>query len=198
MRSASINSCVCRLALSVLGGHFGFKWNGPFESRCAGVRVRRLDQQDWPVIVYVGVCESWMTSLNAVFKFLYVFPPSRPSRLSSATSSMSELASTMSIPTEKLSIRHPASDGFPLAVSIFRPTAQADVKASVVFANATGVQGRFYHSLASWLSKNGVAAYTLDYRFSGHPSHSNAIPPNLPKTRTTLKRHYASVLTVSI
>ncbi|KAJ1018598.1 hypothetical protein NDA16_004880 [Ustilago loliicola] len=73
----------------------------------------------------------------------------------------------MLVPMEKVAIRHRTVDDFPLAVTIFRPKASKDVKASDVFANATGVQGRFYHNVAAWLSRNGVAAYTFDYRFSG-------------------------------
>ncbi|GAC71113.1 FOG: Reverse transcriptase [Moesziomyces antarcticus T-34] len=76
-------------------------------------------------------------------------------------------ADNMPVSAEKVAIRHRTSDDFPLAVTIFRPTSSADVKASVVFANATGVQARFYHNVAAWLSQNGVAAYTFDYRFSG-------------------------------
>ncbi|SPO31803.1 uncharacterized protein UTRI_06640 [Ustilago trichophora] len=73
----------------------------------------------------------------------------------------------MSVSAEKVAIRHPTPDNFPLAATIFRPKSSADIKASVVFANATGVQARFYHNVAAWLSENGVAAYTFDYRFSG-------------------------------
>ncbi|TKY86856.1 hypothetical protein EX895_004144 [Sporisorium graminicola] len=73
----------------------------------------------------------------------------------------------MAVPFEKIASRHRASDGFPLALTIFRPKLQSDLKASVVFANATGVQARFYHNVAAWLSSNGVAAYTFDYRYSG-------------------------------
>ncbi|SNX88042.1 uncharacterized protein MEPE_06753 [Melanopsichium pennsylvanicum] len=73
----------------------------------------------------------------------------------------------MAISTERVCIRHRTSDDFPLAVVIFRPKLKEQVKASVIFANATGVQGRFYHNVAAWLSQNGVAAYTFDYRFSG-------------------------------
>ncbi|ETS61496.1 hypothetical protein PaG_04243 [Moesziomyces aphidis] len=76
-------------------------------------------------------------------------------------------AANMTVSAEKVAIRHRTWDDFPLAVTIFRPTSSADVKASVVFANATGVQARFYHNVAAWLSQNGVAAYTFDYRFSG-------------------------------
>ncbi len=50
---------------------------------------------------------------------------------------------------------------YPLATTIFRPKSQSDVKASVVFANATGVQGRFYHNVAEWLATNGVASLHL-------------------------------------
>lgn len=73
----------------------------------------------------------------------------------------------MPVPVEKVALRHRTTDDFPLATTIFRPKSASDVKASVVFANATGVQGRFYHSLAAWLSEQGIAAYTFDYRFSG-------------------------------
>ncbi|SJX66590.1 uncharacterized protein SRS1_16812 [Sporisorium reilianum f. sp. reilianum] len=73
----------------------------------------------------------------------------------------------MTVSIEKIATRHRASDDFPLALTIFRPRSQADVKASVVFANATGVQARFYHNVAAWLATNGVAAYTFDYRYSG-------------------------------
>ncbi len=73
----------------------------------------------------------------------------------------------MPVSAEKVAVRHRTPDDFPLAVTIFRPVSSADVKASVVFANATGVQARFYHNVAAWLSQNGVAAYTFDYRFSG-------------------------------
>ncbi|CAO1618641.1 unnamed protein product [Jaminaea pallidilutea] len=58
-------------------------------------------------------------------------------------------------------------DGFPLSVDSFAPTDDAQVQASCVIINATGVQARFYHDFAQWLSKHGVAVLTLDFRFSG-------------------------------
>ena len=82
----------------------------------------------------------------------------------------------MVVPTERLPIRHAASDGFKLALTIFRPKNSSDITGSVVFANATGVQARFYHAFASFLSTQGIAAYTFDYRFSGasFPEHLDA------------------------
>lgn len=68
---------------------------------------------------------------------------------------------------EKITTRHTTPDNFPLALTIFRPKSESAIRASVVFANATGVQARFYHNVAAWLATNGVAAYTFDYRFSG-------------------------------
>ncbi|PWZ00408.1 hypothetical protein BCV70DRAFT_95014 [Testicularia cyperi] len=83
----------------------------------------------------------------------------------------------MSVPTQKQTFRHTTPDGFPLAATSFRPTASKDVRATAVFANATGVQGRFYHNVAAWLATQGVAAYTFDYRFSGSsfPLHRDPV-----------------------
>ncbi|KAK0525230.1 hypothetical protein OC835_005680 [Tilletia horrida] len=60
-----------------------------------------------------------------------------------------------------------ADDGFPLSVSAFAPPPGIKPRAIAVFANATGVQARFYHRFASWLAAQGVAAYTFDYSYTG-------------------------------
>lgn len=85
----------------------------------------------------------------------------------------------MPVQIEQRSFRLSTPDKFPLAVTTFLPTSSADVKATVVFANATGVQGRFYHSVAHWLATQGVAAYTFDYRFSGLSFPLNRDPERL-------------------
>lgn len=68
----------------------------------------------------------------------------------------------------------PASDGFPLSVDFFAPSSSADVKAACVIVNATGVQARFYHDFAKWMSTRGVAVSTFDFRFSG-----TSLPPDV-------------------
>ncbi|KAI0061286.1 alpha/beta-hydrolase [Artomyces pyxidatus] len=56
-------------------------------------------------------------------------------------------------------------DGFPIVVQRFdSPTAP---RAVVVLACATGVHARFYRKFAGWLSAQGVATCTFDYRYCG-------------------------------
>lgn len=61
----------------------------------------------------------------------------------------------------------PTPDGFPLSVDCFTPPAASQIKASCVIINATGVQARFYHDFARYLSQHDIAVLTFDYRFSG-------------------------------
>lgn len=66
------------------------------------------------------------------------------------------------------SLTLPAADGFPLAVHHFEPPpTSGPPKAICVIINATGVQARFYHDFASWLSRHSVATFTFDFRYSG-------------------------------
>ncbi|KAE8214729.1 hypothetical protein CF327_g1931 [Tilletia walkeri] len=58
-------------------------------------------------------------------------------------------------------------DRFPLSVSQFKPPPGVPLRAIAIFANATGVQARFYHRFASWIASQGVAALTFDYRYTG-------------------------------
>ncbi|EPQ27588.1 uncharacterized protein PFL1_04726 [Pseudozyma flocculosa PF-1] len=82
----------------------------------------------------------------------------------------------MPIETERIATRHHTADGFPLALTLFQPRKASDVVGTVVFSNATGVQARFYHHYAAFLSTQGLAAYTFDYRYSGasFPPHWDA------------------------
>ncbi|KAI0043267.1 hypothetical protein FA95DRAFT_1546572 [Auriscalpium vulgare] len=82
-------------------------------------------------------------------------------------------------------LRLPTRDGFPLAAQRFDPPGQ--VLAAAVIANATGVRARTYHGFARWLSLQGVATCTFDYRYSGlsFPLHLDA------EAFTDVERHAA-------
>ena len=64
---------------------------------------------------------------------------------------------------EKITIK--CSDGFPLAGTLFMP--EKPPAGAVVIASAMGVPERFYHPFAGFLSDNGLAALTFDYRGVG-------------------------------
>ena len=64
---------------------------------------------------------------------------------------------------EEIRIRF--SDGFLLAGTLFKP--EKPPAGVVVIASAMGVPKRFYHPFAGFLSENGLAALTFDYRGVG-------------------------------
>jgi len=59
------------------------------------------------------------------------------------------------------SYRLPARDGFPLAVSSFRPT---QPRYSLLISGATGVPQRFYRNFAEHAASRGAWVFTYDYR----------------------------------
>ncbi len=61
-------------------------------------------------------------------------------------------------------IRIPASDGLPLAATVYAP---ARPRAWCSIGSANGVRRRYYRRFASFLAQNGVAAVTFDYRGIG-------------------------------
>ena len=87
-----------------------------------------------------------------------------------------------------------ASDGFPLAASIFDPpSALARPERLVVVASATGVRRGYYAAFASWLARTGTRVVTFDYRGIG-----GSRPERLPALDASLidwaERDLASVL----
>lgn len=62
-------------------------------------------------------------------------------------------------------IRIKCSDGFLLAGTIFKP--EKPPAGAVVIASAMGVPKKFYHPFAGFLSGNGIAVLTFDYRGVG-------------------------------
>ncbi|KAF8312688.1 hypothetical protein DL93DRAFT_2156604 [Clavulina sp. PMI_390] len=83
----------------------------------------------------------------------------------------------------------PASfDNFPLAAQCYEPSDQP-VLACVVISCATGITARFYRSFAHWLSCQGIAVLTYDFRYMGlsWPPHVLPLitgPLSTPETRT--------------
>lgn len=61
----------------------------------------------------------------------------------------------------------PAADGFPLAATLFRPSAATDRGAAVLIAPATGVKRDYYGRFARHLAANGFSVLTIDYRGIG-------------------------------
>lgn len=64
---------------------------------------------------------------------------------------------------EEITIK--CSDGFLLAGTLFKP--QQPPAGAVIIASAMGVPKKFYHPFAGFLSDNGLAALTFDYRGVG-------------------------------
>lgn len=64
---------------------------------------------------------------------------------------------------EEITIK--CSDGFLLAGTLFKP--ERSPAGVVVIASAMGVPKKFYHPFAGFLSDNGIAALTFDYRGAG-------------------------------
>ncbi|MDO9236798.1 MAG: alpha/beta fold hydrolase [Aquabacterium sp.] len=62
-------------------------------------------------------------------------------------------------------IHIPARDGYPLAVTHYLP--EQSVQRAVLIASAMGVPQRFYTAFATWLSEQGVAVMTFDWRGMG-------------------------------
>lgn len=59
----------------------------------------------------------------------------------------------------------PATDGYPLAVSVYEPA--SPTTRVVVIASATAVKRSYYAAFAAWLARTGVRVVTFDYRGIG-------------------------------
>jgi predicted alpha/beta hydrolase len=59
----------------------------------------------------------------------------------------------------------PASDGFALAASLFRPA--GDIRGAVLINSATAVPRKIYRGFAHYLAGRGLAVVTYDYRGTG-------------------------------
>lgn len=70
-----------------------------------------------------------------------------------------------------------ASDGVPLAATVWDPPGR-DRDRVLVIASATGVLRGYYAAFASWLSTQGYAVVTFDYRGMGG-SRVSADPPSM-------------------
>ena len=64
-------------------------------------------------------------------------------------------------------LRIVAPDGISLAATVWDPAGRAPGGRAVVIASATGVLRGFYASFAAWLSTQGFAVVTFDYRGMG-------------------------------
>jgi predicted alpha/beta hydrolase len=60
-----------------------------------------------------------------------------------------------------------ASDGFPLAATVYSPAAANERLHVVVIASAAGVRRRFYRDYAIFLAQHGFAVVSFDYRGIG-------------------------------
>ena len=72
----------------------------------------------------------------------------------------------------ELRVEIPASDGYGLVGSLFRPT--GDLNRTVVVAPAMGVGQTFYCSFARFLAGRGFTVLTFDYRGIGASAHEHA------------------------
>ena len=70
----------------------------------------------------------------------------------------------MEIETQSAQI--PATDGYPLAATIFEPT-QQDSATAVIINSATAVSQRYYRHFAHFLREGGYTVITYDYRGIG-------------------------------
>jgi predicted alpha/beta hydrolase len=71
-------------------------------------------------------------------------------------------------PAETVSVEDivlPASDGFALAASLFKPA--GDIRSAILINSATAVPRKIYRSFASYLVGRGHAVVTYDYRGTG-------------------------------
>ncbi|MEM8998421.1 MAG: alpha/beta fold hydrolase, partial [Acidobacteriota bacterium] len=64
-------------------------------------------------------------------------------------------------------IEVPATDGFPLASTLFRPQSAADLGAVVQIHPATAVSRGIYVKYARFLADSGFTVITFDYRGTG-------------------------------
>lgn len=64
-------------------------------------------------------------------------------------------------------VRIPATDGVPLAATVFRPPATTAPTDVVVVASAMGVRHPYYYPFAEYVAGRGVAVVTFDYRGIG-------------------------------
>ncbi|MEO8486598.1 MAG: alpha/beta fold hydrolase [Betaproteobacteria bacterium] len=63
---------------------------------------------------------------------------------------------------EKLVV--PATDGYPLAATLWHPAAGAPCARTVVVNAGAGIPARYYARFAAWLADHGVPTLTYDYR----------------------------------
>lgn len=64
-------------------------------------------------------------------------------------------------------VRIPATDGVPLAATVFRPPATTAPTDVVVVASAMGVRHPYYYPFAEYVAGRGAAVVTFDYRGIG-------------------------------
>lgn len=89
----------------------------------------------------------------------------------------------------------PASDGYPLAASLFEPDRGISHEATVVIGSATAVPRRFYEHFATYLAESAAArVLTFDYRGIGgsRAASGNGV---LARMRDWGERDIAGVLT---
>jgi predicted alpha/beta hydrolase len=65
------------------------------------------------------------------------------------------------------SLQIPARDGQALAVRVYEPADGREPKRAVLIAAAMGVPQRFYEAYANWLSEQGLAVMSFDWRGMG-------------------------------
>lgn len=70
----------------------------------------------------------------------------------------------------------PATDGVPLAATVFEPPGDRDLGRSVIVSPALGVWRTYYDAFAGYLAGRGFRVVTYDYRGSGETGLRGAAP----------------------
>src|SRR5713226_2608325 len=79
----------------------------------------------------------------------------------------------------------PATDGYPLAATLFLP--RGAKRRAVLINSATAVPRKLYRGFAGYLARRGCAVLTYDYRGTGDSRQKSAVGYNQPRSLVGFK-----------